>query len=42
MPVYVWKGKNIHGEKRKGQMEAVDEAGVRAAIPVMPCSPAIA
>ncbi|NLZ16729.1 MAG: type II secretion system F family protein [Desulfobulbaceae bacterium] len=30
MPVYVWKGKNIHGEKRKGQMEAVDEAGVRA------------
>ncbi len=30
MPIYLWKGKNIHGEKRKGQIEAVDEAGVRA------------
>lgn len=30
MPIYVWKGKNIHGEKRKGQIEAIDEAGVRA------------
>lgn len=30
MPIYVWKGKNIHGEKRKGQVEAIDEAGARA------------
>lgn len=30
MPIYVWKGKNIHGEKRKGQLEAIDEAGARA------------
>lgn len=30
MPIYVWKGKNIYGEKRKGQLEAVDEAGARA------------
>ncbi|MDO5675797.1 MAG: type II secretion system F family protein [bacterium] len=30
MPIYVWKGKNIHGEKRKGQIEAIDEAGARA------------
>ncbi|MGI6637490.1 MAG: type II secretion system F family protein [Desulfobulbus sp.] len=30
MPIYVWKGKNIHGERRKGQLEAVDEAGARA------------
>lgn len=30
MPIYIWKGINIHGEKRKGQIEAVGEAGVRA------------
>lgn len=30
MPIYLWKGKNIHGEKRKGQIEAIDEAGARA------------
>ncbi len=24
MPVYVWKGKNSYGEKRKGEVEAVD------------------
>jgi len=30
MPIYVWKGKNSFGEKRKGEVEAVDEAGVRA------------
>lgn len=27
MPIYVWKGKNSFGEKRKGEIEAVDEAG---------------
>jgi len=30
MPIYVWKGKNSFGERRKGEIEAVDEAGVRA------------
>ncbi len=30
MPVYVWKGKNSYGEKRKGEVEAIDEAGARA------------
>ena len=29
MPTYVWKGKNSFGEKRKGEIEAVDEAGAR-------------
>ncbi|MFN2354192.1 MAG: type II secretion system F family protein [Desulfopila sp.] len=26
MPVYIWKGKNTYGEKRKGELEAVDQA----------------
>lgn len=26
MPVYLWKGKNSYGEKRKGEIEAVDQA----------------
>jgi type IV pilus assembly protein PilC len=26
MPIYVWKGKNTHGEKRKGEIEAPDQA----------------
>lgn len=26
MPIYVWKGKNTHGEKRKGEIEASDQA----------------
>jgi len=26
MPVYVWKGKNSRGEKRKGELEAPDQA----------------
>ena len=30
MPIYIWKGKNNFGEKRKGEIEAVDEAGARA------------
>jgi type IV pilus assembly protein PilC len=30
MPIYVWKGKNSFGEKRKGEIEAIDEAGARA------------
>jgi type IV pilus assembly protein PilC len=27
MPIYVWKGKNSFGERRKGEIEAIDEAG---------------
>jgi Type II secretory pathway, component PulF len=30
MPIYVWKGKNSHGETRKGEIEAIDEAGARS------------
>jgi len=30
MPVYIWKGINSYGEKRKSQVEAVDEAAARA------------
>ncbi len=26
MPIYIWKGKNTHGEKRKGEIEAPDQA----------------
>lgn len=29
MPIYVWKGKNSFGEKRTGEIEAVDESGAR-------------
>ncbi len=29
MPVYVWKGKNSFGEKRKGELEAPDENAAR-------------
>ena len=30
MPIYLWKGKNSYGDKRKGQYEAVDEASVQS------------
>ncbi|MFV0438723.1 MAG: type II secretion system F family protein [Desulfopila sp.] len=32
MPVYIWKGKNSAGEKRKGQIEAPDQATALAQI----------
>ena len=32
MPVYVWKGKNSAGEKRKGEIEAPDQAAALAQI----------
>lgn len=32
MPVYVWKGKNSYGEKRKGEIEAPDQAAALAQI----------
>jgi type IV pilus assembly protein PilC len=30
MPIYVWKGINSYGEKRKGKIETPDEAGARS------------
>ncbi|MBM9615397.1 type II secretion system F family protein [Desulfobulbus rhabdoformis] len=30
MPVYVWSGKNSYGEKRKGEVEALDLEGAKA------------
>ena len=30
MPVYIWKGKNTYGEKRKGEVEAPDQAAALA------------
>jgi type IV pilus assembly protein PilC len=30
MPIYVWKGKNQYGEKRKGEVEAPDQAAALA------------
>lgn len=30
MPVYIWKGKNSYGEKRKGEVEAPDQAAALA------------
>ena len=30
MPIYLWKGKNSYGDKRKGKHEAHDEAAVYA------------
>ncbi|PID71599.1 MAG: pilus assembly protein PilC [Desulfobulbus propionicus] len=32
MPIYVWKGKNSYGEKRKGELEAPDENAALAQI----------
>ncbi len=32
MPVYVWKGKNSYGEKRKGEIEAPDQAAALAQV----------
>lgn len=32
MPVYVWKGKNSYGDKRKGEVEAVDQAAALAQV----------
>jgi type IV pilus assembly protein PilC len=32
MPVYVWKGKNSYGDKRKGEIEATDQAAALAQV----------
>ncbi len=32
MPIYVWKGKNTYGEKRKGEVEAIDMGAATAQV----------
>ena len=32
MPVYIWKGKNSAGEKRKGELAAINELAVKAVL----------
>lgn len=32
MPIYIWKGKNSYGEKRKGEIEAIDQAAAVAQV----------
>jgi len=32
VPVYIWKGKNSYGEKRKGEIEAPDLAAAQAQV----------
>lgn len=32
MPIYIWKGKNSYGEKRKGEVEALDQAAALAQV----------
>ena len=32
MPVYIWKGKNAHGENRKGEIEAPDQTAALAQV----------
>ena len=41
MPVYIWKGKNTHGEKRKGEVEAADLAGAQAQVKRMRITDAV-
>ncbi len=41
MPVYVWKGKNSFGEKRKGEVEAPDQAGALAQLKRLRISEAV-
>jgi len=39
MPVYLWKGKNTYGEKRKGKLEVPSEDAVRAHLKKMRITP---
>ncbi len=39
MPKYIWKGVNSYGEKRKGKMEAFNEAAVQAHLKKMRITP---
>ncbi|MFC1512918.1 type II secretion system F family protein [Thermodesulfobacteriota bacterium] len=39
MPVFIWKGKNTYGEKRKGKLEVPNEDAVRAHLKKMRITP---
>ena len=41
MPVYLWKGKNTYGEKRKGKLEVPSEDGVRSHLKKMRITPSM-
>lgn len=41
MPVYVWKGTNSYGEKRKGKFEAANEAAAKSHLKRMRVTPTV-
>lgn len=41
MPIYIWKGKNSYGEKRKGEIEAPDQASAQAQVKRMRITDAV-
>jgi len=41
MPVYIWKGKNTYGEKRKGKIEVPSEEAVHAHLKKMRITPSM-
>jgi type IV pilus assembly protein PilC len=41
MPNFIFKGKNSYGEKRKGKIEAVNEASARAQLKKMRITPSV-
>ena len=41
MPYYIFKGKNSYGERRKGKIEAVNEAAARAQLKRMRITPTV-
>ena len=41
MPVYIWKGVNSYGDKRKGILEAVNEASARAQLKKIRITPSV-
>ncbi len=41
MPVYIWKGVNSYGDKRKGTLEAVNEAAARAQLKKIRITPSV-
>lgn len=41
MPVYIWKGVNSYGDKRKGVLEAVNEASARAQLKKIRITPSL-
>ncbi|MCB2181862.1 MAG: type II secretion system F family protein [Desulfobulbaceae bacterium] len=41
MPIYIWKGKNSYGEKRKGKLEAQSEAAALAQLKKIRITPTV-